>query len=420
MKGEFSYNNFFLILLVFAFTGCERGKDKKVVELGEEVIHLSVFKEQYQKYMDNNYQSDNLLTRYSFLNKLIDEKLMLKYAREHNLDNDPSYVKAFRDIYDQMLLNYYFDKKINKDYQTTDLETRRLFIWKNQKAHIRHLFSRSEKQIWDMHERLTYDKSNWSGLAQECFRDSILRLNGGDIGWQGYDDLDPIFAFHAYSLIPGEISEPVRTSDGYSIINLVDIKNNNLLTENDFQLKKESLSKTIKSFQQKQRLLEFTDSTTKSLDITFNDPMVLQLHQSIKSLPYDKIENLYQEPLVSYMDQEWDVSESLKRMSSLSKRQLSKIITPIDLEQSIIGLITREKLLECAKKEKVFESEMFDDALSLKKDKAMINHVFNNIERNKVNNGIESTKKKYSHFKKELLSNSRIVVDSTIIKTFIL
>ena len=98
MNGKFSYNNFFLILLVFAFTDCERGKDAKVVELGEEVIHLSVFKEQYQKYMDNNYQSDNLLTRYSFLNKLVDEKLMLKYAREHNLDNDPSYVKAIGDI----------------------------------------------------------------------------------------------------------------------------------------------------------------------------------------------------------------------------------------------------------------------------------------------------------------------------------
>ncbi|MEL1225199.1 MAG: peptidylprolyl isomerase [Candidatus Neomarinimicrobiota bacterium] len=420
MKGKFSYNNFFLILLVFAFNGCERGKDAAVVEVDEEVIHLSVFKEQYQEYMDNNYQSDNLLTRYSFLNKLIDEKLMLKYAREHNLENDPSYVEAIEQIYDQMLLNYYFDKKINKDYQTTDLETRRLFIWKNQKAHIRHLFSRSEKQISNIYERLTFDKSNWSSLAQECFRDSILRLNGGDIGWQGFDDLDPIFAFNAFSLIPGEISEPVRTSDGYSIINLIDMKNNNLLTENDFQLKKEILSKTIKSFQQKQRLLEFTDSTTKSLDITLNNPVVLQLHQSIKSLPYDKIENLYREPLVRYMDQEWDVSESLKKMSSLSRRQLSKIITPIDLEQSIIGLITREKLLECAKKEKVFENELFDEAFSLKKDKTMINHVLNNIEKNKVDTGIDSTKKKYSHFKKELLSDSKIVIDSTIIKNFIL
>ena len=369
--------------------------------------------------MDNNYQSDNLLTRYSFLNKLVEEKLILKYARENNLDNDPSYAEDIGDIYDQMLLNYYFDKKVNKDFRTTEIETRKLFIWQNQKAHIRHLFSRSEKQIWSIHEELTNDNSSWSSLAQECFKDSILQLNGGDIGWQAYDDLDPVFAFHAFSLIPGKISDPVRTSDGYSIIKLVDIKNNNLLTENDYQQKRETLSKAIKSFQQKQRLLEFTDSTSKSLDIAFNESMVLKLHQSIRSLPYHEIEDLYQEPLVSFKDQEWDVSKSLQKMSSLSKRQLSKIITPIDLKQSIIGLITREKLLESASKEKVFQNELFDEALSLKKDKAMIKHVLN-IERNQVNIGIDSTKKNYSYFKKELLSNSSIVIDSTIIKTFIL
>ena len=420
MKGKILFNHCFLILLVFAFTGCEKVIDATVVEVDEEVIQLSSFKRQYKEFMNNNYQSDNLLTRYSFLNKLVDEKLILKYARENNLDNDPSYAKNIRAIYDQMLLNYYFDKKINKDFKTTDLETRKLFIWQNQKAHIRHLFSRSEKQIRSIHEKLTYDKSSWSNLAQECFNDSILKSNGGDLGWQAYDDLDPTFAFHAFSLIPGEVSGPVRTSDGYSIIKLVSVENNNLLTENDFQLKKESLSKTIKNFQQKQRLLEFTDSTSKSLDIIFNKPIVLKLHKSIKSLPYHEIENLYQEPLVSYMDQEWNVSESLKKMSSLSKRQLSKIKTPIDLEQSIIGLITREKLLESAKKEKVFQNELFDEALALKKDKAMIYHVLNNIERNQVNMEIDSIKEKHSHFKRELLSNSSVVIDSAIIKTFTL
>ena len=179
------------------------------------------------------------------------------------------------------------------------------------------------------------------------------------------------------------------------------------------------MSRTIKNLQEKQRLLEFTDSTSKSLDIVFNESMVLKLHQSIKSLPYHEIEDLYQEPLVSFIDQEWDVSKSLQKMSSLSKRQLSKIITPIDLEQSIIGLITREKLLESARNEKVFQNELFDETLSLKKDKAMIKHVLN-IERNQINIEIDSTKKSYSYFKKELLSNSSIVIDSTIIKTFIL
>ena len=47
--------------------------------------------------------------------------------------------------------------------------------------------------------------------------------------------------------------------------------------------------------------------------------MVLKLHQSIKSLPYHEIEDLYQEPLVSFMDQEWDVSKSLKNVLALKK-----------------------------------------------------------------------------------------------------
>ena len=131
MRGKISFNHYFIILLVFAITGCEKGIDKAVVEVDEEVIRLSSFKEQYQKYMDNNYQSDNLLTRYSFLNKLVEEKLILKYARENNLDNDPSYSEDIGDIYDQMLLNYYFDKKVNKDFRATEIETRKLFIWQN-------------------------------------------------------------------------------------------------------------------------------------------------------------------------------------------------------------------------------------------------------------------------------------------------
>ena len=68
--------------------------------------------------------------------------------------------------------------------------------------------------------------------------------------------------------------------------------------------------------------------------------MVLKLHQSIKSLPYHEIEDLNQEPLVSFMDQEWDVSKSLQKMSSLSKRQLSKIITPIAVSYTHLTLPT--------------------------------------------------------------------------------
>jgi len=140
VKGKVSFNKFSLLLvIILALTGCEKVIDKAVVKVDDEIIYLSLFKKRYKGYMENSYQSDNLLTRYSFLNKLVDEKLILKYARENNLGNDPSYTENVSSIYDQMLLNYYFDKKINKNFKITDSDTRKLFIWQSQKAHICHL-----------------------------------------------------------------------------------------------------------------------------------------------------------------------------------------------------------------------------------------------------------------------------------------
>ena len=56
----------------------------------------------------------------------------------------------------------------------------------------------------------------------ECFQDSILKSNGGDIGWHNYNDLDPLFAYQAFSIGIGDISEPIRTKKGYSIIHVLE------------------------------------------------------------------------------------------------------------------------------------------------------------------------------------------------------
>ena len=39
----------------------------------------------------------------------------------------------------------------------------------------------------------------------ECFQDSILKSNGGNLGWYNYNDLDPLFAYHAFSTSIGGI-----------------------------------------------------------------------------------------------------------------------------------------------------------------------------------------------------------------------
>ena len=406
-------------MLILVFHSCEKDVQKAIVKVDDEVIRLSTFKDQYQEHMANTLQSDNLLTRYSFLNKLVDEKLILKYAKENKLENDSSYVKSINEVYQQMLLNYYFDQKINQDFETTDLEVRKFFTWQNQKVHARHLFSRNEQQILELYERLLLNEE-WETLALECFQDSVLRFNGGDIGWQDFDDLDPVFAYHLYSLIPGEISEPVRTSDGYSIIELIGIETNGLLTENAFQLKREKLANTVKYYKQKQRLINFTDSTSRSLEIDMNRDIIEQLHTSIKSIGYKQIEDLHGEPLVTYRNGNWSVLKSLERLSTLSKKQLSKIRTPLDLEHSMIGLICREQFLDDAKEYKVYQEISFGENFSFEKNKMMIKHVLDKLNKNQIGNVNGLFEEKYSHFKKDLLSNANIMIDSTAIKGFTL
>jgi len=407
-------------MAIFVVYSCEKGDQTAITKVDDEVITLASFKNQYQKHLTSVLQEDNLLSRYSFLNKLIDEKLILRYAVLNELENDSLYIKTVKDIYQQMLLNYYFDQKINKNFTVTDLEARKFFTWQNKRIHVRHLFSRSQHKIMALQERLLSGNENWSTLALECFQDSILRSSGGNIGWYDFNDLDPVFAYHAYSLNLGEISDPVRTSDGYSIIQLINIETNGLLTENAFQLKKEKLTDAVKYFKQKQSLVNVTDSTSISLNINFNKNIVEQLHSSIISTGSNQIESLYKETLVSYRNGSWSVLKSLQKLSSLSERQLSKIITPLDLEQSIIGLICREKFLNDAKKKKIFQNISFDENFSAERDKVMIKHVLDKLNKNKIGNGIGIFEEKYSFFRDELMSNTIVMIDSATVKRFTL
>ena len=407
-------------MAIFVVYSCEKGDQTAIIKVDDEVITLASFKNQYEKHLTSVLQEDNLLSRYSFLNKLIDEKLILRYAVLNELENDSLYIKTVKDIYQQMLLNYYFDQKINKNFTVTDLEARKFFTWQNKRIHVRHLFSRSQHKIMALQERLLSGNENWSTLALECFQDSILRSSGGNIGWYDFNDLDPVFAYHAYSLNLGEISDPVRTSDGYSIIQLINIETNGLLTENAFQLKKEKLTDAVKYFKQKQSLVNVTDSTSISLNINFNKNIVEQLHSSIISTGSNQIESLYKETLVSYRNGSWSVLKSLQKLSSLSERQLSKIITPLDLEQSIIGLICREKFLNDAKKKKIFQNISFDENFSAERDKVMIKHVLDKLNKNKIGNGIGIFEEKYSFFRDELMSNTIVMIDSATVKRFTL
>ncbi len=414
---------FKILLLLFFVSSCGKKKQESIAKVDNECIPLSFYKTKYQTFLSKIYQEDNLLNRYAYLNNLIDEKLILKYAQENYLEKDSSFLAITKNIYDQLLLNFYFEKNIKKDLAVEESELRKFFSWQNTSIHVRHLFGRTMKDIREISERLYSSVENWESIAMECFQDSTLKFNGGNLGWYNYNDLDPVFAYNAFSLTPGEISEPVRTKDGYSIIHLLEKEHNALLTENDFQTKKEEMAELSSNFIQNKRLLDFTDETVKTLDIQFDKKTLLDLYQFLTFANHEKLEFLQEKHIVSYQNSDLNVSKILDMLGKLSDKQLARISTPFELEQSIIGIICRERFLLNAQEQKIDEQVGFQEEFRKEKNRSMIEFVLSRLKQNHIfekNETGKISKEKYFQFRNVLLSNSDVFIDSAMVKNFIM
>ena len=87
----------------------------------------------------------------------------------------------------------------------------------NTQIHARHLYSKNLEIANSYYQRLKNGET-FEILAKEAFQDSKLKNNGGDIGYFTFNDMDIEIEKVAYSLEDGEISMPVKTSHGYSIV----------------------------------------------------------------------------------------------------------------------------------------------------------------------------------------------------------
>ncbi len=402
---------------------CERFKNATIAKVNNEDIPLSLYKSEYQTFLSKIYQKDNLVNRYAYLNNLIDEKLILKYAAENQLYKDSLFSEISKNIYDQLLLNFLFNENINKNFDPTDSELRKFFSWQNTTILARHLFAQTKENIEDLNYRLSVSEEPWENLAVECFQDSILKSNGGNIGWSDYNDLDPLFAYQAFSMGVGDISEPIRTKKGYSIIQVLEKKHNNLLLESDFQLKRNEMVELISNFHQNKLFLDYTDKTMKKLDLKFNEDNLIDLHQFLTLVNHKSIEFIQENHIVSYQDVHLNVSQILDKLTKLSDKQLAKISSPLDLEQSITGILCRENFLLDAELQKIHKKNLFKKEFSKSKDKSMIKYVLNRLKNNhsaETEKNIKNEKEKYFQFRNVLLSKSNVTVDSAMVKNFIM
>lgn len=115
-------------------------------------------------------------------------------------------------------------EKIDK-LEPTDEELRALFNERTdifKKIKVSHILVETEKEAKDIKKKLD-EGGNFEELAKE-FSKCTSAENGGDLEYLADAEMYPEFSEVAFKMQIGEISNPVKTNDGYHIIKVTDVK----------------------------------------------------------------------------------------------------------------------------------------------------------------------------------------------------
>ena len=416
---------FILIIFTIIFFSCNQKHEPEIAQIDGDIITLNVYLTRYQTFLSKTHQTDNLSNRYNLLNLLIDEAIIMEYAEEKGISEKIEKSPQMEKDKNQLLLNTFYKQEIKPKLIAGETELRRIYTWSKSSIHVRHLFSRTKQGILDIQNQLNSGDS-WEKIALNCFTDPLLSSNGGDLGFRKLGELDPAFEEVAFQLTDGEISPPVMTGDGYSIIQLLEREYDPFLIENDYLLMKDRLDIIAKIYKKRPAVREYTDRVYNQLRLVFNHKNLLQLLSEIKSLKGEEsVEIKSASPDLTIVKSlslktYWTSADILEKCRTLSQEKIARMNSVENAESIISGLFVREMLLEKAVESNLHHDADFMEQIDELKRKHIIQSIFYGIKNPDTEHDDSFRFNAFQDFIESLRKESDINIDSTVVKSFIL
>jgi len=340
-----------IIISIFILTLAypQQDTDQVIAIVGNHKILLSEFNKRYSNYLFATGIKDKMVVRRAILNNFINELVLYYYDSNEKLLNDSNYKKALEEAKERTILAYLKDREIYSKITVTENEMREAFLRVNEKIAARHLYAKTEEEANNLYELVKLGV-DFGSLAKQVFTDSVLQNNGGYLGYFTWGDMDPAFEDAAYSLKIGEISAPVKTANGYSIIKLEDKISNPLLTETEFLRKKSHLETVLQMRKKDPAEKDYIDAIFDKTKLTFNNEIL----ENILFYLYNKSDvesgnfNSQSSECVKYRDKIFSQSEIEQKISDLPDYHKNRINSIESLEAAIQGMLLKDTLYNIA------------------------------------------------------------------------
>ncbi|MCM3639381.1 peptidylprolyl isomerase [Sporosarcina luteola] len=154
-------------------------------------------------------------------------------------------------------------KKMIESLKVSDEEIAKGVERAKTEIHARHIVVKDEDTAKEVLAKVK-DGGDFAELAKEYSTEPVAEQTGGDLGWFGPGKMVQEFEDAAYSLKKGEISEPVKTSFGYHIIEMLDTrKAETEKTEEEIKTEIEDGLKRVQFEEKLQELIKAADVDIK-------------------------------------------------------------------------------------------------------------------------------------------------------------
>jgi len=338
-----------------------------------DVVTSTEFTGRYVDYLLRTGLQDQARLRRAMLEQMISDRLLVATARADGIEKTDAYAAHRETARRKLLIDSVLETDVLSNVDVTEADLEEAFVRINTDLEARHLFAHTLEEAAALHERLV-DGETFEALAKEVFVDTTLANNGGALGTFTFDELDADFEDAAFSLAIGDISAPVRTVQGFSIIQVTNRFTKPILTESEYARQKEKLRTLLLRRHRAQARSHFIRDRVWRLDAVFHgafDRLLAQL-TGLAIMSEEESASLLMDSLVTFASEgglkSWMVGDFSERAAFTHPNQRAQVRTSADLSDFITGLVIRDELIERALARATDEAASFQAALESEMD----------------------------------------------------
>ncbi len=322
---------------------------------GADTITAEVFLASYGQALLRSGQADDARLRARVLSALVAERLMAREADAMGLDDDPDVALALETDRRSLLLSAFardrfYDTQVVTPEQFGEL-VRRVYI----QTEARHLYATTQAGAATLAARLKAGET-FETLAREVFADSALAASGGYLGTFGFDEMDPAFERAAMELEIGEVSQPVRTALGWSVIEVISRTNLPRPTPTELAAKRPELEAYLKRTRALDARTSYVREQTAALDARYEADVLSDLASLIVGtavVPSDEaLAGWLGRTLVTFGPasdrRAWTLGDVREIAALVPDETRARVRSDADLRAFVEGLIVQQAMLDQA------------------------------------------------------------------------